>query len=312
MTEIAIPNNSSAQAGAERPRRVWIAGLLALLVSPLLAYLYSGEPKRGVVRTLAATVTGLGLLRLSLHVPSSALRIGCMAAGVGAGLWLLYDATASATRAGTGYRLRAYNRWWVFLPLAVLLFFAGRLFFLAATRVVSRGWSIVSGAMEPTLLTGDFVFSAPLSRTPHRGEVVAYRMDGGSYISRVAGLGGDTLEMRDKQLFRNGRPVREPYVQHLSGVADSHADDMDWQLASLVDQGREGYRATRDHWGPLVVSPGTVFLLSDNRDHALDSRYLGLIPVDQIEYRIGWIYFSRDRGFDGDGIRWSRIGRAVE
>ena len=81
---------------------------------------------------------------------------------------------------------------------------------------------------------------------------------------------------------------------------------------------REGYRPSRDTWGPLVVPEGHYLLLGDNRDQSLDSRYMGFIPRDVIRGKAMFIYYSIDSTADRpfprfiSAARWSRIGQIIQ
>jgi signal peptidase I len=81
-------------------------------------------------------------------------------------------------------------------------------------------------------------------------------------IHRIVGAPGDTLEMRDNVLLRNGKRVVEPYIMLTPDIP-----------------------AVRS-FGPVEVPPGNYFLLGDNRDNANDSRFQGFIPEGKIRGRI--------------------------
>lgn len=71
---------------------------------------------------------------------------------------------------------------------------------------------------------------------------------------------------------------------------------MQWQVAHLIpDPERDEYKPTRDNWGPLVVPPERYFMLGDNREESLDSRYWGFVERGKMQGRPFFIYFSYDR-----------------
>lgn len=195
---------------------------------------------------------------------------------------------------------------------------------------------IISGSMEDTLLVGDFLMVNRLAfgsripgtdiRTPGYSEprfrdVVIFdpqHEDDMSLVKRIVGLPGDTLEMRQKELYRNGELQEEPFVKWTDFSGD-HADPMmGWQFAHLapgVDV--ETYRPTRDNWGPLVVPSGHYFMLGDNRDQSLDSRFWGLVEDWRVQGRAMFFYFSYDRDSTTPfavlrEVRWDRIGRRIQ
>ena len=117
-------------------------------------------------------------------------------------------------------------------------------------------------------------------------------------VKRLIGVPGDTVSMKDGVLTLNGQLQNEPYVKHEHPTGDDPDPRMAWQAEYLVDDGipSEGYRPTRDNWGPLVIPEDRYFMLGDNRDTSLDSRYWGLLERWRIEGRASFIYFSFNKG----------------
>ena len=206
--------------------------------------------------------------------------------------------------------------------------------FLFIRSFLIHTFVIISGSMEETLLVGDLllvnraVVGSPVPGTPwripgysepERGDILVFdphHEEDLKLVKRLIGLPGDTLEMHDKVLFINGQPQDEPYVRHLEISDDSHPW-MSWQQEFVLRDGFDGaYRPTRDNWGPLVVPPEHVFMMGDNRDTSLDSRYWGFLEEWRLEGRAVLIYFSYNkqslRPFPWlKEIRWSRIGDRV-
>lgn len=208
--------------------------------------------------------------------------------------------------------LRPWSGPWLF-EWAKTLVFAFAIFLVLRTFII-ESFVISSGSMERTLLVGDFLLvnktvfgsSVPLTPLripgygePRRGDIVVFRADhapGLDLVKRMVGVPGDTLSMRDGVLHRNGRPQEEPHVVHDSGVPDLHDPSMMWQrehLAPGVDA--SAYRPTRDDWGPIVVPPERYFMLGDNREHSLDSRFWGLAERAKLKGKPFFVYYSYDR-----------------
>ncbi len=222
----------------------------------------------------------------------------------------------------------AVLEWTKSIAVALVLFLLIRTFLL-------HTFVIISGSMEETLLVGDLLLvnrAAVGSRIPgtsvripgysevERGDILVFdppHEENMKLVKRLLGLPGDTLEMRDKILYVNGVALDEPYVRHTPDLADDPHPWMRWQEDYLLDGDRNGsYRPTRDNWGPLVIPEGRYFMLGDNRDNSLDSRYWGLLEGWRLEGRAVLIYFS----FDRDSlrpfpwireVRWGRIGDIV-
>jgi len=214
---------------------------------------------------------------------------------------------------------------------SILVAFA--LFVIVRTFVV-EAFRIPTGSMENTLLVGDFllvnkaVYGAEIPGTelrfpaftePHRGEVIVFtppHEPSKNYVKRLVGVPGDTLEMREKELYLDGNPVAEPYVRYSDRTGDAVHPDMAWQSNHLLASTSRGYHPTRDNWGPLVVPEGQYFMLGDNRDNSEDSRYWGFVPRAAIHGRPWFVYYSFDTAVSGAlpwlrDVRWGRIGEAI-
>ena len=207
--------------------------------------------------------------------------------------------------------------------------------------------------MEGTLLVGDYllvnkaVYGAkvpfldlrlPAWREPARGEVVVFHPPHDphkNYVKRVVGVPGDTLQMREKTLFVNGREMQESYARHIDGRGDATHSDMRWQRNHLLagrrrqpygegggwavrerDSRREGYRPSRDNWGPIAVPEDSYFVLGDNRDNSEDSRYWGFVDRRSIRGQPWRLYFSYDSSHRAGvpplrAVRWERVGQPV-
>jgi signal peptidase I len=141
-----------------------------------------------------------------------------------------------------------------------------------------------------------------------------------NFVKRVVGQGGDTLEMRAGRLVRNGTPMDEPYAQHERLGYDPSGEEFRWQRDFLVREVRaspRAYHPSRNNWGPLVVPAGHLFVLGDNRDNSLDSRYWGFLPDSLVRGQPLFVYYS----FSPDSadaldwvtrVRWERLGTRVE
>lgn len=240
------------------------------------------------------------------------------------------DEASPAARGAAASFGRWLWEWTKSILVALLLFFIIRSFVVEAFR-------IPTGSMENTLLVGDFllvnkaVYGAEIPGTnvdlpsfdePRRGDIVVFlppHQPDKNYVKRLIGVPGDTLEMRDKVLYRNGEAQVEPYVRYSdpAGVGDVAVPGMLWQrryLTSAVD--RSTYRPSRDDWGPIIVPEDRFFVLGDNRDDSEDSRYWGFVRRDAVKGRPLFIYYSFDpRDMNPfpwlSAIRWGRIGNSI-
>ena len=218
--------------------------------------------------------------------------------------------------------------------------FIALILFLFIRTFVVEAFQIPTASMENTLLIGDFllvnkmVYGAeipgtdlelPAFDTPARGDVIVFEPPESAdqpprtnYVKRIVGMPGDTLRMRRAQLFVNGLPLQEPYVQAASNFPDAPSPKFEWQRRFLTGRARRaGYLPTRNNWGPLVVPGDHYFVMGDNRSNSEDSRYWGFVPRDAIRGRPMLVYYSYEREPKGHwswltDIRWSRILRGID
>ena len=131
----------------------------------------------------------------------------------------------------------------------------------------------------------------------HRGDIIVFRPPMSPqqhFVKRVIGVPGDRIRMKNKQVFVNGKPLREQYVVYRSSQRDPYRDDfprLDTLDTEVEPQWWMRLRVlVRD--GELTVPPGQYFAMGDNRDESFDSRYWGFVPRENIIGRPLLIYWS--------------------
>jgi signal peptidase I len=176
-------------------------------------------------------------------------------------------------------------------------------------------YAVSAGSMQKTLQPGDriLVESATwmLGRSPSLGDVVVvrYPLDRRQlFIKRVVAGPGDRIHLREKQLYRNGEAVTEPYAVHTASGVDLFRDNFPAPpTLRLATEAEEMLRYhVRD--GELVVPEGKYFVLGDNRDDSLDSRFWGFVTRLQIVGTPVLIYDSYESGSVAPShVRWKRL-----
>ena len=167
-------------------------------------------------------------------------------------------------------------------------------------------FTIPSGSMLNTIQIGDYILVSklsyglklPISDTwiykgdgPEYGDIIVFKYPKNTsvdYIKRVVGLPGDIIEVRDKQLYRNGEAVKEDYIIHT----------------------RHGFEGPLDNMKPFRVLEDQYFVMGDNRDNSEDSRAWGTVHRDQIYGKAWRVYWSWDA--KNNSIRFNRLGKKLE
>jgi signal peptidase I len=163
--------------------------------------------------------------------------------------------------------------------------------------------------MKPTLLVGDhilvnkFIYGVklPIVNTtlfpvtdPKRGDVVVFKFPEDpkkDFIKRVIGVSGDIVEVRDKKVYLNHKPM-----------VDTHGTHLDPNVIP-------GRARPRDNFGPVTVPEGALFVMGDNRDHSYDSRFWGFVDLSMLKGKAFIIYWSWNK--ENSGIRWRRLGHLL-
>ncbi len=161
---------------------------------------------------------------------------------------------------------------------------------------IVEAYKIPSQSMEDTLLVGDFLLAnkflygahlplvdwrLPAIRQPEPGDVVIFIFprDGVTkYIKRCVAVGGDTVEIKDKQLFVNGKEFTNP-------------EESKFIEPRVISRGQGG-RDSRDNFGPYVVPKDTYFMMGDNRDNSYDSRFWGPVKKELVLGEAMMIHWS--------------------
>jgi signal peptidase I len=175
---------------------------------------------------------------------------------------------------------------------------------------VVQAFKIPTGSMEENLLIGDhllvnkFVFGPTMSRyerallpigTIARGNVIVFKYPeepDRDFIKRVIGLPGETVEVKEKKVYINGRALDEPYVHFLqppSAASEFH------EVTSFD---------VRERYGPVTVPANHYFVMGDNRDNSQDSRYWGFLPRENVKGKaliIYWSYEAERQDYQDEG-----------
>ena len=210
------------------------------------------------------------------------------------------------------YRKSTVREYFESICVAVILALFVRTF-------VVQAFKIPTGSMENNLLIGDhllvnkFVFAptmtgAESSLLPidpiRRGDIVVFKYPEEperDFIKRVIGLPGETIELRNKKVYIDGKPLDEPYVHFLFPAEEGAPGDADYTAFDV-----------RSSYGPVKVEDGHYFMMGDNRDNSQDSRYWGFLPREYVKGKALFVYFSfgeQQAGLAGlfTNIRWNRI-----
>ncbi len=325
-------SSDPAQAGVKLPKLAVVAAGIAflLVLSALVGVLHNIWYLLGAVVPTMAGVTilrkrawgayGFALFEVTQSIVTPAL--------------LLRDSSISVAQIGVLIILG--------LIFGVVFFLAGRslsaagavrgspLPWIAVTLLFSfpvlfvRAFVMPSGSMENTLLIGDRMLVRVFPRpVPGRGDLVVFRYPidrRQTMIKRVIGLPGDRVRMVSRIVYVNGTALKEPYVIR-TFPPDNFRDNLPGDssnpliLAGAIKMAGARTEMLKKHVanGEIVVPSGEYFVLGDNRDNSLDSRYWGFLDASNIIGKPILIYDSEAPAQAGAAsplrthTRWERV-----
>jgi signal peptidase I len=198
---------------------------------------------------------------------------------------------------------------------------------LFGTTTLVQAFVIPTGSMEDTLLIGDHLLVDKLAYAPaggvskyllpyrdiKRGDIIVFRYPVNiqdTFVKRAIGLPGDRIRLVNKQLILNGKPVNEPYVYHKTEYIDSYRDNFPNEPNLPVVESAHDMLEHHVVNGEVVVPPGYIFAMGDNRDSSLDSRYWGFVPRENIIGKpliIYWSYDASTEALSSPGISISHL-----
>lgn len=212
--------------------------------------------------------------------------------------------------------------------------------------IVAEPYNIPSSSMVPTLLVGDFIlaskypygysrwsfpFGLPLIghgrkmfHPPKQGDIVLFQAPDVNqpYIKRAIALPGDRVQLLAGRLYLNGQEVprellTEEFYQTEDGqqfVYQKYMETLPNGVQHLIYERDD--EQPQDNMAPLTVPEGYLFVLGDNRDNSRDSRFFGLVPMENLKGRSEAIWYSNKEGFFwgffkmthwGELMRWDRF-----
>lgn len=185
------------------------------------------------------------------------------------------------------------------------------LLLLFGTTTLVQAFVIPTGSMEDTLLIGDHLLVDKLSYSPagpvskyllpytpvKRGDIIVFRYPVDirqTFVKRVVGIPGDRIRIESKNVILNGHPLQESYKFTKSDYLQSYRDF--FPTEPNVQLGEPGLRMLEQHVvnKEVIVPPNSYFVMGDNRDSSLDSRYWGFVPRENIIGKPLLIYWSYD------------------
>jgi signal peptidase I len=201
------------------------------------------------------------------------------------------------------------------------------LLLLFGTTTVVQAFVIPTPSMENTLLVGDHLLVDKLAYAPsgtasrhllpykdiRRGDIIVFRFPGDlsqTYVKRVIGLPGDRIQIKNQEVYVNGRRLNEPYKVHRADYPDPYRDNFPSHPNTRISESAIEMLDHHVQGSEVVVPAAHYFALGDNRDQSSDSRYWGFVPRENIIGKPVLVYWSYETGTDrlaAPGVSWDHL-----
>jgi signal peptidase I len=299
------------------PARSPLVAVMLSLAATGLGQIYCGRIVRGLVMFLGSLLFVPAIVAAALLPPATVVLVGLISAllaVLGVYVFAVVDAYRLARRGRDHFQPMDYNHTLVYalFILVGLTYPASGLYFIRGS--VFEGFEIPSASEVPTLLPGDrFLVNKTTyqRRFVRRGDEVVFRVSsepGRNWVRRVIALPGDTIEVKDNEVFVNGRQLpREPAPLASLGFA---AQEVKGEVFEETNSGRRYRILFAADTKPLPDYPkanvpeGMCFMLGDNRNNSRDSRMMGFVALGDVLGDVQYRYWP--------AVTWTRFGVLTE
>ena len=318
-------DSTSASADIDiQPRKPVLALLLS--ICPGLGQQYAGRLLRGIMLYITLVIISWLAAIAYMYAASPIVSLLLLSVPfVGVAL-IAVDAFYCAKRQPQDYRLKWYNRVWIYAGVFFLLLVTVNplMDYLVGGKIV-RAMFVTSDSMHPTVLKRDLVVINKLAK-PKRGDIVLVKFVDDQDVTkeqktkseqqkileqkkkkqrsgltkllkdevlrRVIAQAGDTVEIKGRQVFLNGKPLQEDYASYS-------------EQNSLNPHTADDY-----HLDPIFVPSGSYFVLSDAREYSFDSRIFGFVDSREISGVATKVFWSWN--LDQDHFLWNRTAMRLK
>ena len=311
---------AEAAENIKHRRLPWLAVVLSLIMAGL-GHIYCGRFVKGLVLTFLTCIF-VPVLFGRLSVSNSSVRIAVIIAALFAssGVWLvaIIDSWYTARHTAEGYTLKDYNRWYVYVLLVLMGTGGSTQIAFNVRKTLLEAFRVPVASNYPTIVPNDRFLANKLAyknSDPKRGDLIVFLNPEDrriNYIKRVVAIAGDTVEIKDGQLYVNDEKLQR------QKLAQSTLDNIRVEVRGEPLEGdvfvetngnakykiflaRPPHDTTSSDFAKIKVPEHHCFVLGDNRNLSQDSRHFGPVPLATVKGRADYLYWpAKD---------WSRFGR---
>jgi len=292
-------------------RRIWVSVILWLFGSGL-PMIYCGRLWQGIIVEAILTAVYFLLYLLSALMPEFYIFLVVVFIAISLGIGFLIYIIMLTIETNRRKIPRLKRTWGLIILVWVLSWSANAGLSIVRHTYLIEAYNIPATSMEDALLVGDYFIATKDidSGEIHDGDLIVFKYPGDprrdyidkgtNYVKRVIATGGQTIEIKNKRVFVDGKPFDEPPAVKMetTRIVPYYKDKYEWGPHN------------RDNMPEVTVPDGKLFVLGDNRDNSSDSRFWGYVEVKDVIGRPRFIHFSWDP--DKKRVRLERLGMRLD
>ena len=284
----------------QHKREWWIAALLSFFL-PGLGQIYNGQLLKGGIHIVITHILILCLFEFNVIVSFYSFIIFVFTLLFFC-VYSFTDAILVADRRKV-YQLKMYNKLYIYIIISIFTI-TFRLYYLVPINRSIELYSIPTAGNSPSVEVGDYVLcnnNAYNNKTPDYGDITTFTAPNKqTWFFRIVGLPNDIININKNKLTINGKVCDYEVVDKKTLSNDYmpayHVTEFKETLpngvAHNIYMNDEFYDSSKTNIKSIKVPENEYFLMGDNRDNALDSRYIGSIKKENIRGKIMFCYFS--------------------
>ena len=298
----------------------WLAVTLSVIMAGL-GHIYCGRFVKGLVLAFLSCIL-IPCIFGAFSVSHSSVRIAVIITALVASsvVWLfaIIDSGYTAKRTADSYAPKDYNRWYVYVILVMMGTGGSTQIAFNVRATLLEAFRVPSSSNYPTIDSNDRLLANKLAyknSDPKRGDLIVFlnpKDRGQNYIKRVVAIAGDTVEIKEGQLYVNDEKLQRKVLaqstpdnirvevkgEPLEGdIFEETNGDAKYKI--FLARPPDDY--TSFDFAKITVPEHHCFVLGDNRMNSYDSRHFGPVPLATVKGRADYLYWpAKD---------WSRIGR---
>jgi len=311
---------AEAAENIKHRRLPWLAVVLSLIMAGL-GHIYCGRFVKGLVLTFLTCIF-VPVLFGRLSVSNSSVRIAVIIAALFASsaVWLvaIIDSWYTARHTADSYTLKDYNRWYVYVLLVLMGTGGSTQIAFNIRMTLLEAFRVPSASNYPTIDPNDRLLANKLAyknSDPKRGDLVVFLNPENrrqNYIKRVVAIAGDTVEIKDDQLYINDEKLQRQVLAQSTldkirvevrgePLEGDVFEETNGNAKYKIFLARPPHDTTSSDFAKITVPEHHCFVLGDNRMNSYDSRHFGPIPLATVKGRADYLYWpAKD---------WSGFGR---